>query len=204
MRRLSRNAGIAIGPILFVIAILGVLAMAMSSSIGSFGTAGVSDRVTADVVSQAQLIRAKINECELQYEVNGVDNSAAPCAGDRYPCSDQTNGTLVSALTCPNDPLDGSNNQRNIWTGGRATQLPPPTKGFSDWQYMNGGAVGGRCIWTAPASGKNDGGTVDGLKRVAEKFTTEEVSYDNSSNTQKFVIFITTPSGSVTSKCQVP
>lgn len=204
MRRLSHNAGIAIGPILFVIAIMAVLAMAMSSSIGSFGTAGVSDRVTDDVFTQAQLIRSKINECELQYQVNGVDNSAAPCAGDRYPCSDQTTGTVVSALTCPGDPLDGSNNQRNIWTGLRATQLPPPTKGFPDWYYMNGGSSGGRCIWTAPTSGNSSTGVVDGLKRVAAKFTSDEVSYDPSSNSQKMVIFITTPSGTAHTNCQVP
>lgn len=39
----------------------------------------------------------------MQYEIMGVNNSAAPCAGDAI-CSDQTNGTVVSADPA-GDPL---------------------------------------------------------------------------------------------------
>ncbi len=204
MRRFLPSAGIAIGPILFVVAMLGIIATIMSSSGGSsFGSAGTADRVTADIAGQANLIRAKIAECHMQYLVNGTNYASAPCAGDPYPCSDQTNGTAVSDLTCPNDPLDGAN-ERSIWTGLRPASLPQASNGFNNWMYINAGSAGGRCIWTAPTSGNGTAAIVEGLKRVATKFTTEEIAYDDSSNTQKVVIFITRPTGVTNSNCTVP
>lgn len=204
MNRLPSNAGIAIGPILFVLAMLGILASVFASGgSGNFGAAGISDRVTADIVGQANLIRSKILECHTQYLVNATNFASAPCANDPYPCSDQTNGTLVSALTCPNDPLDGSD-ERSLWTGLRAASYPVATKGFADWKYFNAGDAGGRCIWTAPTSGSSSTAVVDGLKRAATKFTSQELSYDNGSNSQKFVVFITRPTGVVNAHCAVP
>jgi hypothetical protein len=201
MKRLSPTAGIAIGPILFVLALLGILASVISSGSGgsSLGTAANMDRVAADIVSQANLIRSKILECQMQYLVNGRTYASAPCANDAYPCSDQTNGTLVSALTCPNDPLV-SGNEQSLWTGLRVSMLPPPTKGFNDWRYMNAGESGGRCIWTTPTGGKTTTATA-GLTRAATKFTAQEVSYDSANNSPKFVVFITRPTGTVDSLC---
>ncbi len=203
MQRFSSTSGIAIGPILFVIALLGILATVATSNMGSFGTVSMADRIAADVGSQANLIRSKINECYMQYLANGVNNSAAPCAGDAYPCSDQTTGTLVTALTCPGDPLDGGGNQPNIWTGPRTSNLAPPTAGFAPWYYMNAGASGGRCFWTSSTVGK-PAGVVAGLSKVATKFSSQEHSYQPDSNSQKFVVFITVPTGVAHANCAVP
>ncbi|MDD5586619.1 MAG: hypothetical protein PHY92_06650 [Alphaproteobacteria bacterium] len=202
MSRFSSTAGIAIGPILFVIALLGILAAVFAAGTSSFGVATMADRVTADINSQANLIRSKINECYMQSIANNVDNSAAPCAGDTYPCSDQTDGTLVVDLTCPGDSLVDSA-QQNVWTGPRNALLPPPTSGFTPWRYMNAGASGGRCFWTQITGSKN-GGVVSGLVKVASKFSSQEISYDENSDTQKFVVFLTTPAGAVDSHCTVP
>lgn len=200
MNRLPPSAGIAIGPILFVLAMLGVLAVVISSGSGdSFGSASVADRITADISSQTNLIRSKILECQMQYLVNGRTYASAPCANDPYPCSDQTNGTAVSALTCPNDPLI-SGNEQSLWTGLRATMLPLPTKGFEAWTYINAGDSGGRCFWTKPTGAKTSM-IVQGLTRAASKFTSEEVTYDSSSNAQKFIVFVTVPSGAVDTAC---
>lgn len=200
--RLPADAGIAIGPILFVLALLGVLGMVLSAGTGgSFGRAGQADRVTTDVVGQANLIRNKILECEMQFELKGDNNSSGACAGDAYPCSDKTNGTPVENLTCPNDPLD-SGSERSLWTGLRVASLPPPTTGFTKWMYMNGGTTG-RCIWTAPTGGKGNAAAVEGLGRAAQKFTSQELRYDAGSAAQKFVIIITPPtSGGLNSACQ--
>lgn len=204
-QRFAPDAGIAIGPILFVLAMLGLLASVFSAgSGGSLGTASISDRVTADLVSQANLIRTKITECHMQYLVNGTNNSSAPCAGDPYPCSDQTDGTLASALTCPNDPLTGGGAEQSLWMGLRVASYPPPTKGFGEWMYINAGEAGGRCIWTAPISGKGNTGNVDGIKKATAKFTSQEMAYDPTSNSQKLVIFITRPSGAADAHCTVP
>jgi len=202
MNRLSSNAGIAIGPILFVLAMLGILASVFAAgSGGSLGSAAVADRITNDIVAQANLIRTKISECQMQYLVNGTNYASAPCTNDAYPCSDQTNGTDVAVLTCPNDPLDGTN-ERSLWTGLRVASLPVPTKGFPSWTYINAGEVGGRCIWVAPTT--KSGAVSDGLKRAATKFTSQEVSYDANSASQKFVVFVTRPTGAVDSHCTVP
>ncbi len=203
-RRLLPDAGIAIGPILFVLALLGILASVFSAgSGGSLGSAGVTDRIKSDVVAQANLIRTKIHECNMQNLVNGTNYSSAPCAGDPYPCSDQTNGTTAQDLTCPNDPLDGGN-ERSLWTGLRVALLPPPTKGFNNWTYFNAGTSGGRCIYTTPISGNGSAAVVSGLQMAAQKFSSQELSYDDSSAAQKFVVFITRPTGSVDSHCAVP
>lgn len=204
MTRLPSSAGIAIGPILFILAMLGILATVFASgSGGSLGTASVADRVTNDIVGQANLIRSKISECQMQYLINGTNYATSgDCINDAYPCSDQTNGTLVSALTCPNDPLDGSA-QRSLWTGLRVASLPPPTKGFNEWKYFNGGEAGGRCIWTS-TTGSAGGGISDGLRRAAEKFTGEEFVYNAAATSPKIVVFITRPSGTTDSHCTVP
>lgn len=201
MARFVGNAGIAIGPILFVLAALGVIAMAMSVNTGGFSTAQVQDRIAADIATQANLIRAKLNECQLQYLTNGVDNSAAPCLHDAYPCSDQTNGTDVADLTCPGDPLNAANNQPNIWSGLRVSQLPPATKGFADWKYMNAGDSGGRCIWTQLGTGTRSTAIAAGVAQAASKFTSAEVLYNTGSADQKFILYITLPTGTADSHC---
>ncbi|HAX92325.1 MAG TPA: hypothetical protein DCY07_09050 [Rhodospirillaceae bacterium] len=204
MKRLHPSAGIAIGPILFVLAILGILASVFASgSGGSLGSAGVADRVTTDILGQINLIRSKITECQVQYLINSKTYATGDCNQDPYPCSDQTDGTLVSALTCPNDPLDGTD-QRSLWTGLRPDTYPPATDGFGEWMYINAGLSGGRCIWTAPTNGNASAAIVDGLKRAALKFTSQELAYDDTSNTQKIVIFITRPTGVVDTHCTVP
>lgn len=201
----SMQAGIAIGPILFVIAILGILAVVISSNIGEFGTAGVVDRISADIQSQASLIRTKINECTTKYGTNANY--------DGYPSSDASNGTLVSALDCTGDPTG----MQNLWSGLRATTLPAPTPGFGNWYYINtngtglgGAATGGRCIWIAPttANPQNSTGIVQGLTKAATKFRSgtaysagNEAVYDPASTSQKFVLWITAPTGTPDSHC---
>ncbi|MER2520171.1 MAG: hypothetical protein ABTQ34_05725 [Bdellovibrionales bacterium] len=193
----SARLGIAIGPILFVIAMIGVLSTAMMSGIGNFGTASVADRISINIITQANLIRAKINECNLTY---GTDSNY-----DGYPSSDTTNGTLVSALLCQGDNAG----LQNIWSGTRVTSLPPPPPGFGPWRYINtngtgfgGTAAGGRCIWIAPtsASPSSNAGIVTGLTKAASKFTqatandgASEVNYNPASSTQRFVVWITPP-----------
>lgn len=204
------QAGIAIGPILFVIALLAILAAVVASDRGGFGVAIVSDRITADIQSQASLIRTKINECNIKY---GTDLN-----GDGYPASDTSNGTLVSALNCEGDPTG----LQNLWNGSRATVLPPPTNGFGPWHYINtngsglgGTATGGRCIWSVPTTSNPVGNSalVAGLIKASEKFTHQtscsdaascgatEVIYDPASTSQKFVLWITIPTGSPDSHC---
>ena len=204
--RLPRDAGIAIGPILFVLALLAIIGAVIAADPGGFSTSTVTDRVNADVQSQANLIRSKINECNALYTTNNNY--------DGYPPS-PANGELVSALTCEGDPAG----VQNVWTGNRATQLPPPSPGFQPWSYINtddctpqtgnclgGSYSGGRCIWTQPVNPSNS--FVAGLTKAASKFThatssdgTSEVNYNPASASQKFILWITLPTGTPDPHC---
>jgi type II secretory pathway pseudopilin PulG len=200
MRRSPPDAGFAIGPILFVLALLGILAAVIAAGSGDFSTASVADRVYNDIYSQANLIRTKINECNLKW---GTNNN-----GDGYPASDPA-GTLVCALACIGDPsaAQGGNDcagnpmtQQNLWNGMRPALLPPPTSGFNQWNYVNAGSSGGRCIWTQPSATASQG-VIAGLTKAASKFSSQEVTYDSAGNSQNFVIWITVPTGAPSSLC---
>jgi hypothetical protein len=201
VKRLLPDAGIAIAPILFVIALLAILATVIAAGTGDFSTATVADRVYNDLYSQANLIRAKINECNLKY---GTNNN-----GDGYP-PDTSVPTLVCALTCEGDPNtaetgnDCAGNpltEENLWEGMRPALLPPPTPGFNQWYYTNASAAGGgRCIWTEPSSGAN-GGILAGLAKAASRFSSQEVVYNASGTTHRIVIWISVPTGNPDNHC---
>ena len=210
--RLPASAGIAIGPILFILAMLALLGVVMASGNGDFQTAGGADRITADIVTQANLIRSTISQCNLQYVINvstaTSGGSYAPVS-DPYPLSALPGGTLVSALLC--DPMGGSP-APSLWNNATsAILLPQPTKGFNPWMYIDDSvAGGGRCIWALPSSGGALGNSqiTSGLSRAASKFNsaatnlgTNEVIYDPASTSQKFVVWITPPSGTPNSNC---
>lgn len=214
--------GIVIGPILFVLAILGIIALALSSGFSGFSTTGQADRINAEVTGQINLIRSKIHECYMQSltanegsTTLALNTALTPgCEDDPYPCSDKTNGTLVSALTCPGDPAV-SGALQSLWSGARVAVLPQPTKGFTQWFYMNDGNEGGRCIWaspgdstatswTAPSNADQKPGIVAGLKLVMAHFTSAEAAYNANSSTQKIVVYITRPTGTPNSHCAAP
>jgi hypothetical protein len=190
-RRLHHEAGLAIGVILFVIALLAVIAVAMSAS-GTFTNSTITpDRIMADIKSQAQLIRSKILECySYGYERGDL--------ADKYPTSTGA-GTLVEDLQCPSY----TTGQENLWTGQSAAMLPPPTAGFDKWYYVNAASTGGgRCIRIQPNAGNASSiGVKNGLGQVATAFTANELVYDSGSASQRFIIWITRPTGTPSTDC---
>ncbi len=218
---LSPQAGIAIGPILFVLALLAIIGVVMSSGMGGFSQAGVIDRISADVSTQANLIRAKINECTTEYGTGcgtGVVTSGSCSNFDGYPSSVSSGSAVaidIKTVACQGDQTG----QQNIWTGARPTTLPPPTTGFNDWEYINtntvglgGSASGGRCIFITPTdpSAAQNAALVAGLTKAANKFThntsndgASEVNYDPASTSQKFILWISVPTaGSEDTNCK--
>ncbi len=205
-QRFSSSAGFAIGPILFVLAILAVLGAVMATGNNSFQLSSKIDRISADIVAQGNMIRNTVNNCNLQYQMALSTGSADAIASDPpggFPDSNTTTGTNVSALLC--DPVGTS----SLWG---AILMPRPTKGFGPWKYINNGPTNGRCIWIEPldAGSKSDAALVAGLTRAAAKFNSgtavnlsNEAIYNPSSDSQKFVIWITLPAtvGDADSHC---
>jgi hypothetical protein len=188
--RLRSDSGIAIGVILFVIALIAVISIAMGASGNFMGSTITPDRVTADIKSQANLIRNKILECF----TNGYDRGDLP---DRYPSSTGT-GTLVEALDCPSYGAG----QTSMWMGQSAATLPPPTGGFDKWVYVNAGASGGRCIRIQPSTGNTTNeGIKNGLIQASSNFSAMELTYDSNGASQRFILWITRPSGTPSADC---
>ncbi|MDR3425651.1 MAG: hypothetical protein P4M13_11370 [Alphaproteobacteria bacterium] len=193
-KKFPPSAGIAIGPILFIIALLAVLAAVMAAGNGDFQVAGNADRITDDIAAQANLIRNTINQCNLQYSLAVSTGSVAPTS-DPYPATPASG--LVASLLC--DPTGGA----PLWNSGTSNILmPQPTNGFNPWSYIDSGTTGGRCIWTTPTSSdpKGSSSIVSGLTRAAAKFNAStaatansEVIYNPASDSQKFVVWITMP-----------
>ncbi len=189
-RRFSSRSGIAIGMILFVIAIIAVISIAISASSNFTGSTITPDRVSADVKSQANLIRNKILECY----TNGYDRGDLP---DKYPSS-TGNGTLVEDLDCPSY----NSGAQNIWAGQSPASLPPPPRGLNDWYYVNAGSSGGRCIRIQPASA--DASVKQGLTQASSSFSSMELSYDTGKDAPRFIVWITRPTGTVSDDCNDP
>jgi hypothetical protein len=204
--RFHPSAGIAIGPILFILALLAVIAAVMASGSDGFQTASGADRITADIVAQANLIRNTINDCNMQYTLD-VSMNSVNFNADPYPTSAAT-GTAVSALGC------APTGDASIWNTATSNILmPPPTQGFNVWMYIDASATGGgRCFWTSPTT--PNAPIVEGLTRAASKFNsatvysaTNEVLYDPSLTNnpyQKFVVWITMPTSTPSSYCSFP
>lgn len=194
-RRIASDAGIAIGVILFIVAILGVVTVAMSSGSSTVGSTISTDRVRTDIKSQANLIRSKILECN-QYSFDRGE------LADKYPSSTGT-GTLVSALHCLAFDSTGSTSANTpLWTGAHPATLPPPPTGMDSWYYKNAGASGGRCIRIQPlAPSVNDQGIKNGLSQAFSAFSSQEAVYDSNSSSQRFILWITAPSGAASADC---
>lgn len=195
--RVRGDAGIAIGVVLFVVALLAVIGLSMSAGTNTVGSTIAADTVRNNIKSQANLIRSKILECN-QYSFDRGE------LADKYPASTGT-GTLVESLDCLAFVAEGTplpDNRTNLWSGAHAASLPPPSPGFDSWYYVNAGATGGRCIRIQPlAANVNDVGIKTGLSQVFSAFSSQEVVYDPNSASQRFILWITKPSGTVSADC---
>jgi hypothetical protein len=151
---------------------------------------------------QAGIAIGTINQCNMQYTIAVSTNSINPST-DPYPASDTSNGTTVASLVCT------PTGTTSLWSD---KLLPPPTSGFAPWTYMDASAAGGgRCIWTNPTSSNpvNSESITSGLIHAATKFNSatsysasSEVIYDPHSTSQKFIVWISMPTGTPDSHCE--
>ena len=120
---ISRQAGIAIGPILFVVAILAILATAIAAGSSSFATSSTQETSrtnAAAMITIGQTLKMGVDRIvALGTDVANVDINAANTTGDTALFS-PTGGGLVSPSTAlANDPT----NDTWIFTWGAVTNL---------------------------------------------------------------------------------
>ncbi len=211
-KRLPSDAGIAIGVLLFALAIIAAVTIALTGGNMMGNSTATIDRINAEVRSQADLIKAKIIQC---YN-DGLDAKKVDCQNNTfvagtgwtragcspidttafYPTSTGT-GTAMASVTCPSFTASS-----NLWTGQQPTMLPPPSNGLAGWYYVNAGDSGGRCIRIQPVAGTvNDATVRAGLAQATNAFSANEVVYSAGSASQRFILWITRPSGAASADC---
>lgn len=126
-KRLPENSGIAIGPILFIIALLGLLAAAISAGAGFFSTStgGESNKAQASaVIEQARLLQEAVeivkgNGCEdtqISFENGVVSGYTNPNAPADHSCHVfDPNGGRIIFPTISETTLDTSGRQYFIF-----------------------------------------------------------------------------------------
>ncbi|MCL2473689.1 MAG: hypothetical protein FWF23_02120 [Alphaproteobacteria bacterium] len=186
MKNFSASAGIAIGPILFVIFILGIVAAAFASSSGVFSGAISIDRISSDIAVQTGLIKSAVSSCKAKSALRislSKGQKGEACltpSGQGYPLSGSETypeRALVRELVCSpmtervdslgncyfvtdNDGFGKIEHAFSIWNlEGSQTVFPSPPKGFRDWEYINAEAPfshGGVCAWISPVNPDSD------------------------------------------------
>ncbi len=177
-RRDANEGGSALVYILIAIALLAALTIAFMEPSSQQTSSQNSFKTLTEVQSQANIIRAAVQECVLVYPRG---DSAIPDAGVRknYPIDpDSTYYTtatpgrsgdqLVRNIRCPGNNPGGGNvdDHELIFVGGEGKFLPPPPDLFEDWQYYNG--ADGVFFWTS--TDKTDAYLVAALAKMDENY----------------------------------
>lgn len=125
-RRLHADAGIAIGPILFVVAILGILAAAIAAGSGSFTGSSASESVrtkASALIQIGQILRVGADRLiGLGYDVDSINISPTATTADNDLFSPSGGGVGVPSVTMANAPAT------DVW---RYTKLPVTNMGTS-------------------------------------------------------------------------
>lgn len=216
-QRISSESGLAVGVVLFALALVAVIAVVMNAGSMMGNSTVTIDRISADIKSQGNLIISKIRQCY----TNGVDNKVLDCSNNTYITTTSSwsrsgctgtsptdltvyyptstgSGTLVSALNCPSYAA-GS---QNLWTGQAPSMLPPVSNGLGEWYYVNAGDTNGRCIRIEPqAATVNDTAVRAGLAQAVTSYGAQEYVYTPGSSSQRVILWITRPSGAASADC---
>lgn len=190
IRLLKPQRGIAIAPILMIIALLAVIVGAFSRGADMLGGAAInSDRIVYDLRGQIDMIRAKVEECVMVTRQQGMPQFL-------FPGFDQLDMPIrVMDLECPRD----STGQRNLWQGARPAALPSEPRGFQPWLYINHGdpeevSPGGICIMIKPTpeSAAQDMYR-DAIRKALRRYSNTEVKYDYNDPEQRIIIWLRRP-----------
>lgn len=196
--RLSEK-GSALVYILIAIALLAALTMSFMEPSSQQTSSQNTFKTQSSLQSQADMIRAAIQECVLSYPRgdSNIDTSVSgsdPGARDNYPINPdsayyatatpgQSGDRLVKNIRCPGNNPGGSDEDDHelLFGGSSGKYLPPVTDLFDDWQYYNGND--GVFFWTS--TDKTDAYLTTTLEKLDESFAECEADVvDASSSAQ--------------------
>lgn len=190
----KHEKGSALVYILIAIALLAALTVTFMEPSSQQTSTQNTFKTLSEVESQANVIRAALQECVLSYprgdrcikDAVPLEAHCVPAAGTdpgarrNYPINpdsvfyagatpDQAGNREVRNLRCPgNNPGENANHADHelIFAGGEGKFLPPPPELFGEWEYYNG--VDGIFFWTATS--KSDAFLLTALTKLDEKF----------------------------------
>jgi type II secretory pathway pseudopilin PulG len=180
----TNEKGSALVYILIAIALLAALTITFMEPSSQQTSTQNTFKTLTEVESQANVIRAAVQECVLSYPKGDqlIDNSISgtdPGARKNYPIDPDSNyystatppssgDHLVRSIRCPGNNPGGVNvkDHELIFSGSEGKFLPPPPDLFADWQYYNGDD--GVFFWID--TDKSDAFLLTALSKLDEKF----------------------------------
>lgn len=177
----QNEQGSALVYILIAIALLAALTVSFMQPSGNQTQSQNVFRTVSELQSQADFIRAAVQECVLSYPGGDATIARGPTGTDpgadhRYPLKPNSTHLVSPAgdrevrhLRCPGNPGD-NNNHTPIFGGATGKFLPPPPALFDAWQWYNGDA--GVFFWIS--SSNSDAFIGDAFTRLAESFSDTE------------------------------
>ena len=146
MNSYSRTRGSALIYILIAIALIAALTAVFMQPASQQTRSQNSYKLSAELNGQAQMIRASIQDCILQYPEgdNAINvagyNGNYPLEPDSTYLATPAANKEVSNLRCPGNNPGGANvNQHALMFGGSSGRFAPATPAlFNPWIYRNG------------------------------------------------------------------
>ncbi len=181
----QNEKGSALVYILIAIALLAALTVTFMEPSSQQTSTQNTFKTLTEVESQANVIRASIQECVLSYPRgdSAIDNSGGgsdPGARKNYPLNPDsdhytsstilpTGDRFVKNIRCPGNNPGGAgttDDHEPVFSGGEGKFLPPSPALFNDWEYYN--ETDGIFFWTS--TDKSDAFLLTALSKLDEKF----------------------------------
>lgn len=151
----ASEKGSALVYILIAIALLAALTFTFMEPSSQQTSSQSTFRSASAIQSQAEAIRAALQECVLLHPsgdstIDTAGGGTDPGAATNYPIKANSThytgstlgaatGRFVRDIRCPGDNTGGgANNHDRIFSGASGKFMPPAPDLFEDWQYYNG------------------------------------------------------------------
>ena len=176
-----KETGSALVYILIAIALLAALTASFMQPASQQTTSQNIVKTAADLKSQADLIRAAIQECVLIYPGGDQSTPSVVLQNNPYPINPSSTyftspagSDDVQNIRCPGNPGDTTDHSA-IFGAMTGKSLPAPPALFEDWVYYSG--ANGVFFYTRTA--KSDSFLLTALERIDDQYSECEADIVN-------------------------